>query len=259
MGFLTDMIERVRQGLDRRPLDERTLLLRTKAMPRAADFEAALRRPEMSLIAEIMRASPSTGTIAERDAGDQAVRYERGGASAVSVLTEPRFFDGSLLDLRSVRRKTRLPLLRKDFIIHPAQVIEARAEGADAVLLIAGALSTRELEDLREVAEELGMSALVEAHTEEDLEKAVASGSRMIGVGARDLESLEVDWAGAVRLAAKVPTDRVLVLDDGIDSRRQVVEAQEAGAAAVVVGEALMRSDQPEVTIRRLLGALKAL
>src|SRR2546428_4905134 len=128
------MVERVRKDLERRPLDEGTLLLRTKALPPPSDFGGALRRRGMSLIAEVVRASPWAGTIAERDPGEQAAQYERGGASAISVLTEPRFFDGSLVDLRSVRRRTRLPVLRRDFIVHPAQVIEARAEGADAVL-----------------------------------------------------------------------------------------------------------------------------
>jgi indole-3-glycerol phosphate synthase len=257
VGFLTEMVERVRKDLERRPLDEGTLLLRTKALPHAADFEGALRRPGMSLVAEMVRASPSAGAIAERDAAEQAARYELGGASAISVLTEPRFFDGSLVDLRSIRRRTTLPVLRRDFIVHPAQVIEARAEGADAVLLIAAALSALQLEDLRGTAGELGMGVLVEVHSEKDLELALASGANVIGVAARDPESLEIDAAAAFRLAREVPRDHVLVIEDGIDSRHHVVEAEEAGAHAVLVGEVLMRAQHPEVTIRRLLGMLR--
>lgn len=257
MGFLSEIVERVREELEQRPLNEGTLMLRTKASPPPLDFEGALRRPGISLVAEVMRASPSAGLIADRDPGEQAVHYERGGAAAVSVLTEPRFFDGSLLDLRSVRRKTTLPTLRKDFIIHPAQVIETRAEGADAVILIAAALSALELEELRNVAKELGMATVVEASSREDLDKAVASGANVIVLSGRDPQSLEVDTDRAMQLIREAPRDTVLVLEGGIESRRRVMEAEDAGADAVLVGEVLMRSDHPEVTIRRLLGALQ--
>jgi indole-3-glycerol phosphate synthase len=257
VGFLTEMIERVRKDLEQRPLDESMLMLRTRAARRPADFEAALRMAGMSLIAEIRRASPSGGPITDRDAGEQAARYEMGGASAVSVLTEPRHFDGSLVDLRSARRKTSLPVLRRDFIVHPSQVIEARAEGSDAILLIAAALSSLELEHLRGVAQELGMASLVETHDEGDLEKAMESGANIILVTARDPESLALDPSRALELGRTVPPDRLLVFEGDIDSRRQVVEAEEAGAHAVLVGDALMRSDRPEVTIRRLLGRLR--
>jgi indole-3-glycerol phosphate synthase len=257
VGFLTEMVEKVRKDLQERPLPEGTLLLRTRSLPAPLDFEAALRGPDLALIAEVKRASPSAGTIsAQADPGEQAARYERGGASAISVLTQPRFFDGSLADLRLARRHTSLPILRKDFIVHPAQVIEARAEGADAVLLIAPALTVTEIEELRTVAEELGMAAVVEAHSEEDLDKALEGGGRIVGINARDLETLEVDLGAALDLAGRVPGDRVAVVESGISSRRRVAEAEAAGAHAVLVGEALMRAEDPEAMISILLGRL---
>jgi indole-3-glycerol phosphate synthase len=254
VGFLTDLVEQLRRDLDRRPLPEGSLLLRSRAVPPPLDFEAALRGPGVSLIAEVKRASPSAGDIAEVEPDEQAARYERGGAAAVSVLTQPRHFAGSLADLRLVRRAVRVPILRKDFLLHPAQVLEARVEGADAVLLIAAALTVSELEDLRSLAEELGMAALVEAHGEEDLGRALESGARVVGVNARDLETLDVDVERARRLAATVPGDRVLVLESGIRSRDDVLRAGRAGAAAVLVGESLMRAPDPEAAVRDLVG-----
>ncbi|HEX9236944.1 MAG TPA: indole-3-glycerol phosphate synthase TrpC, partial [Actinomycetota bacterium] len=184
----------------RQPLPEGNLLLRTKVAPAPRDFEGALRAPGLSLIAEVKRASPSAGDIADVDAGERAAAYERAGATAVSVLTETRHFNGSLADLRSVRRRVSVPVLRKDFLVHPGQIIQSRAEGADAVLLIAAALSDSELLGLRETAEELGMSALVEVHRDGDLRRALDAGARIIGVNARDLETLEVDRDGALAL-----------------------------------------------------------
>jgi indole-3-glycerol phosphate synthase len=256
MGFLTDVVARVRRDLIERPLNEGTLLLRARALPPPRDLEGALRGPGMSLIAEVKRASPSAGAIADAAPASQATRYGAGGAAAISVLTESRHFDGSLVDLRAVRRSTALPILRKDFIVHPSQVIESRAEGADAILLIAATLTDSELHELRGMAEELGMTALVEAHGPEDLERAVESGASVVGVNARDMETLDVDFERALELAADVPGDRVIVVESGISSRRQVAQAERAGADAVLVGEALMRATNPEITIRRLLGTL---
>ncbi len=208
-------------------------------------------------MAEVKRSSPSAGEIAaDADPGEQAERYEAGGAAAVSVLTEPRHFGGSLLDLRLTRRRTSLPILRKDFVVHPAQVLESRAEGSDAVLLIAACLTLSELRDLRSVAEEVGMAALVEAHGEDDLERAVASDAPIVGVNARNLETLDVDLDRALRLAATVPSDRVLVVESGLSTRADVARAERAGAKAVLIGEALMRSADPARTLRRLRGTL---
>jgi len=254
VACLTEIVSQVRERLARRPLPEGSLLLRTRAMPPPLDFEAALRGPVLALIAEVKRSSPSAGEIGDVDPGEQAARYQAGGASAISVLTEPRHFGGSLADLRAVRRHTTLPVLRKDFIVHPGQVIEARAEAADAVLLIAAALSELELDELRTVAEELGMSAVVEAHTPADLGRALGAGARIVGVNARDLESLEVDLDAALALAGSVPPGRVVVAESGLRSREDVLRAERAGAHAVLVGEALMRSADPAAAVRELLG-----
>jgi indole-3-glycerol phosphate synthase len=202
----------------------------------------------------VKRSSPSAGRIAEADAGARARTYEAAGATAVSVLTEREHFDGALADLRAAHLAVRIPVLRKDFLVHPAQVIESRVEGADAVLLIAGALSEPELRALLAAAGDLGLGALVEAHTKEDLDRALAAGAEVVGVNARDLETLEVDPARALDLLARVPEDRVAVLESGISSRRHVEKALEAGARAILVGEALMRADDPGSVVRELRG-----
>jgi indole-3-glycerol phosphate synthase len=253
MGFLTDIVGRVRRDLDEHPLPEGTLLLRTQAAPPAVDLEEALRRPGMGLIAEVKRASPSAGEIAEADPGRQAARYQEGGARAISVLTEARHFGGSLADLRLVRAHSALPVLRKDFIVHPAQVLEARANGADAVLLIVAALTDTELAGLLATAADLGMGALVESHTEHEVDRAVATGAPVIGVNSRDLETLDVDAERGLGLLGRVPEDRVKVFESGVTSRDDVARAEDAGANAVLVGEALMRAPEPAARIRDLL------
>jgi indole-3-glycerol phosphate synthase len=253
MGFLTDVVGRVRRELDEHPLPEGTLLLRTQALPPALDLEEALRRPGMGLIAEVKRASPSAGEIAEADPGRQAANYEEGGARAISVLTEARYFGGSLADLRLVRGHSALPVLRKDFIVHPAQVLEARANGADAVLLIVAALTDAELAGLLATAADLGMSALVESHTGSEVDRAVGSGAPLIGVNSRDLETLDVDIERGLGLLGRVPADRVSVFESGVTSREDVARAEDAGANAVLVGEALMRAPEPAARIKELL------
>jgi len=253
MGFLTDIVGRVRRDLDEHPLPEGTLLLRTQAAPPAVDLEEALRRPGMGLIAEVKRASPSAGEIAEADPGRQAARYQEGGARAISVLTEARHFGGSLADLRLVRAHSALPVLRKDFIVHPAQVLEARANGADAVLLIVAALTDTELAGLLATAADLGMGALVESHTEHEVDRAAATGAPVIGVNSRDMETLDVDAERGLGLLGRVPEDRVKVFESGVTSRDDVARAEDAGANAVLVGEALMRAPEPAARIRDLL------
>lgn len=256
MGFLTDLVEDLRRRLEREPLDESGLLARAMHLPPARPFEEALRGgPPGVVIAEYKRSSPSAGAIARPDAATQARAYRDGGAAAISVLTEPTRFDGSMADVRAVRGAVELPVLRKDFLIHPAQVIESRAGAADAVLLIAAALSELELKGMLAAADDLGLGALVETHSEGDLEKALATHAPVIGVNARDLETLEVDVDRAVALLAEVPADRVAVLESGVATRRHVERAVEAGARGVLVGEALMRADDPAATIRTLRGA----
>jgi indole-3-glycerol phosphate synthase len=206
------------------------------------------------LIAEIKRASPSAGAIADdANASVTARGYEAGGAAAVSVLTEPRHFHGSLADLQAVRSTVAIPVLRKDFLVHPAQVIEARASGADAVLLIVAALTDAELRALLEAAEDLALTAVVETHSDEDLARALETDASVIGVNARDLESLEVDVDGARGRLGRVPEDRIAVFESGVRARADVDAALAAGASAILVGEALMRANDPARAVRKLL------
>ena len=254
MGFLTDLLDDLRRLLERDPLDEPGLLALAMHLPPPRPFEDALRSAPPALIAEYKRSSPSAGAISEPDVASQARAYEEGGAAAVSVLTEPTRFDGALADLRAVRLAVSLPVLRKDFLVHPAQVIQSRAAGADAVLLIAAALSELELKGMLAVAADLGLDALVETHSEEDLAKALATDAPVIGVNARDLETLEVDVERALAMLPDVPSDRVAVLESGVSTREDVERAIDAGAGAVLVGETLMRSPDPGLTIRSLRG-----
>ena len=255
MGFLTDLVGDLRRRLDRDPLDESQLLAIAMHLPPPRPFEGSLRRTPPALIAEYKRSSPSAGAIAEPDLAGQARAYEEGGAAAVSVLTEPTRFDGALADVRAVRLAVDLPVLRKDFLVHPAQVIESRAAGADAVLLIAAALSELELKAMLAIANDLGLDALVETHSADDLAKALATDAPVVGVNARDLETLEVDVERALAMLPDVPSDRVAVLESGVSTREDVERAIEAGARGVLVGEALMRSPDPAATIRSLRGA----
>jgi indole-3-glycerol phosphate synthase len=254
VGFLSDLVSELRRELDARPSAEAGLHDQAQGMPRPRDFEAALAGPGTALIAEVKRESPSAGHIAETDPAERASEYERAGASAISVLTEPRHFGGSLDDLRAARASTSLPLLRKDFLVRPGQVVEARDAGADAVLLITAALSDDELTTMLQVTKELQLSALVEAHTASDLDRALASGAQVIGVNARDLESLDVDEDRALELLARIPGDRTAVFESGVSSREQVRRAEAAGAAAVLVGETLMRAASASDAISELLG-----
>jgi indole-3-glycerol phosphate synthase len=254
MGFLTDLLDDLRRRLERDPLDEPGLLALAMHLPPPRPFEDALRSAPPALIAEYKRSSPSAGAISEPDVASQARAYEEGGAAAISVLTEPTRFDGALADLRAVRLAVSLPVLRKDFLVHPAQVIQSRAAGGDAVLLIAAALSELELKGMLAVAADLGLDALVETHSEEDLAKALATDVPVIGVNARDLETLEVDVERALAMLPDVPSDRVAVLESGVSTREDVERAIDAGAGAVLVGETLMRSPDPGLTIRSLRG-----
>lgn len=256
MGFLTDITDETRRRLERSPLDEAGLMALAFGLPPARPFEAALRTGGTpTVIAEIKRSSPSAGRIADADPAARARAYEASGAAAVSVLTEPLHFDGSLADLRSVHLAVGIPVLRKDFLVHPSQVIESRVEGADAVLVIAAAVSASELKALVATAADLGLGAMVETHSDADLEKALAADANVIGVNARDLQTLEVDPARALALLERVPRDRIAVLESGIASRADVERAAEAGASAVLVGEALMRAADPGTKLLELRGA----
>jgi indole-3-glycerol phosphate synthase len=219
------------------------------------DFLSALSRPGLSLIAEIKRASPSVGDIAPgaRPAA-LAGAYESGGASAVSVLTEPDHFRGSLDDLRDARSACRLPVLRKDFMCDTLHVWEARAAGADAILLIVAALTQTELVSLSDLATDLGMSALVEVHSSPEIERAVVAGARIIGINTRDLATLEVDPEVVAKLRPLVPDGVLTVGESGVKTRSDVEALEAAGVDAVLVGETVMRAPDPAAKIRELLG-----
>jgi indole-3-glycerol phosphate synthase len=256
MGFLTELTRDVRARQADQPLDENALAELLAEAPPVRDFVGALTADPPAIIAEVKRASPSAGTMAaDVDPGVQAAAYALGGAAVISVLTEQRHFGGSLDDLAAVRAAVVLPVLRKDFLVTPVQVREARALGADSVLLITACLNDAELPEMVSASRALGMEPLVETHTETDLERALATRARVIGVNARDLETLEVDVERALLQLERVPTDRIAVLESGVSTFPQVERAAAAGASAILVGEALMRTKDPAALIRELRGA----
>jgi indole-3-glycerol phosphate synthase len=255
MGTLTELVDGVRRRLEREPPDDARLMVLAMDRPPTRGFERALREAEgPAIIAEFKRRSPSAGEIADVAVTERARDYQAGGASAISVLTEPTRFGGALADLQAARLACALPVLRKDFIVHPSQVIESRATGADAILLIAAALTELELKALLAAAADLGLDALVETHSEEDLDKALSTDATVVGVNARDLETLEVDVDRALALLARFPQDRIAVLESGVSSRDQVTRAVDAGARGVLIGEALMRAPDPVAMLRELRG-----
>jgi len=254
---LTDIVAGVRLDLARREAETTVADLRaalTDVEP-PRDPMPALRGAGSSVIAEVKRRSPSKGDLAViPDPAELARQYAAGGAAAISVLTEERRFGGSLDDLRAVRAAVQLPLLRKDFIVEPYQVLEARAAGADLVLLIVAALDDDTLRRLHDLARELGMTVLVEVHDEAETQRAVDLGAELVGVNARNLKTLQIDQDVFGRLAPLVPGDRVKVAESGIfgpiDVRRYVAE----GADAVLVGEALVKDGDPEGAVRAMTG-----
>ncbi len=224
--------------------------------PLPRDFLAALRSTQNkpAIIAEIKRASPSRGVLyADLDALTQARRYMEGGAVALSVLTEPRFFQGNLADLLAVAGTVPLPVLRKDFILDPYQIYEARAAGADAVLLIASYLEEPLLRDLMALANTLGMVALVEVHTLEDLERAWRAGSpRLIGINNRDLHDFSVDLKVTLTLRPYIPPEIQVVAESGIHTSQDLRRLRAVGITAFLVGEALVRAEDPIALLRDL-------
>ena len=219
------------------------------------DFIAALRRDTVALIAEVKKASPSKGVFVEDfDPVALAQTYEANGAAAISVLTDQPFFQGSLDYLRAIRQAVGLPLLRKDFIIDPYQVAEARAAGADAVLLIVAALTDDQLAHLHAEVTEFGMAALVEVHDEAELARAVVVGATLIGVNNRDLRTFDVDLNTTGRIAASVPDNVTLVAESGIKNVADVAQMGLLGAHAVLVGESLVTAEDTAAKVRELAG-----
>jgi indole-3-glycerol phosphate synthase len=247
MGILEKIVETKVAEVARLLPDAVELRAAAEASSPPRDFEGALRRPgEVALIAEIKRRSPSAGWIREElSVAEVASAYAGAGAAALSVLTDAEYFGGSLDNLREARAAVSLPLLRKDFIIDPVQLWEARAAGADAVLLIVRILEDPLLADLGALARELGLGVLVEAHTAAEVERAVGAGATVVGINSRDLDTFHTDLNVALSLASLVPADRVVVAESGIRTSADVDRVGGVGAHAILVGESLMR--QPEV------------
>jgi indole-3-glycerol phosphate synthase len=256
---LDEIIDGVREDLAFRQahhsLDE--LRSRVKRVAPARDVFGALSAGEgVKVIAEVKRSSPSKGALAEiADPAGLAADYAAGGASVISVLTEQRRFGGSLADLAAVRAVVDIPLLCKDFMVSAYQLWEARAYGADAILLIVAAMDQSTLVGLRERAESLGMTALVEVHDEAETERAVAAGARVIGVNARNLKTLGVDRGTFARLAPRIPEGIVKVAESGIRGPQDVVDYAHAGARAVLVGETLVTGGSPREAVAGLVAA----
>jgi len=207
------------------------------------DFAGALRAAPPAVIAEVKKASPSRGLLSnDFQPARTARQYEHGGAAAISVLTDEEFFQGSLADLEVVRVACHLPVLRKDFTIDPLHIVEAAAHGADAILLIAAILDSVQMRTLRELAESLGLAALVEVHTAEELQAAIDSGARIIGVNNRDLRTFEVNLETSIALAAAIPATAVKVSESGIFTREHIESLRAVGYQAFLVGESLMKN-----------------
>jgi indole-3-glycerol phosphate synthase len=225
------------------------------ARPRGDRFtEAISRGGRLNVIAECKRRSPSRGVLRrEYDAATIAGAYEAAGAAAISVLTEPAFFDGSLADLRAVRSRVAVPVLRKDFIVDDYQVFEAAAGGADAVLLIVAALDTGSLQRLASLAESLGLASLVEAHGADEVRAAIEAGARIIGINNRDLRTLAVDPAASVSLASVIPDEVVAVAECGLRSGADLCRLRDVGYDAFLVGERLVGAEAPGDALAALL------
>ncbi|MEO6210245.1 MAG: indole-3-glycerol phosphate synthase TrpC [Gemmatimonadaceae bacterium] len=237
-------------ALDRQLVVEASLIA-----PAAPSFLDALTRDDVAIIAEIKRRSPSKGSIRDSIAAeDQAAAFEEGGAAAISVLTEPDYFAGSLADLVMARSRTTIPLLRKDFHLDSIQLYEARAAGASAILLIARALAPAKLGELMSMADEIGLDPLVEVRTDAELMLALELGARVVGINSRDLETLEVDPAVPERLLPLIPNGVIAVAESGIETIDDVTERARWGADAVLVGSVFSRSESPQSAVRGFTG-----
>lgn len=256
--FLATVIAatRTRVATAQRQQPEKDLRAIAERMPAVRSLRAALSAPGRRFIAEIKRASPSRGPIcADLDAAILARAYEAGGAAAISVLTEPDHFKGSLADLRAARAVASIPILRKDFLVDPWQAWEARAAGADAALLIVAALPGDALRTMAAALAEAGLEALVEVHDETELARALDAGAPVIGVNARNLRTLEVDLGAVERLGARIPHGVVGVAESGVKGPEELARLSAAGFRAFLVGETLVRAKDPARLIAEWLGA----
>jgi indole-3-glycerol phosphate synthase len=258
VGIIEQLIEGAREGVEARKRELPQADLEAQLSGRGEDrpFQEALTRPGLSLIAEFKRRSPSIGDIAPgADIASQVSAYERGGAAALSVLTDRPHFGGTLEDLRAARTAASLPIIRKDFIVDPYQLYEAAVNGADAVLLIVRALDDRELRSLYEEARALDLDCLVEVHNADELERALEIDAEVIGINNRDLDEQRVDIQTTFELMPDVPAGKTVVAESGISGREELFELDRVGVDAVLIGGALMTAPDPELKTRELTGA----
>ena len=262
VSILSEIIDRKREivaGLRSsrasRDLQKRASLTRANATPHALVRALESKSGGVKIIAEFKRQSPSAGVIrSDLSVTDVATRYERGGACAISVLTDEHYFGGSILDLAAIRPITGLPLLRKDFIIDEIQIYEAAAVGADAILLIAAALDNGALAKLRAIAEdEFDLDAVVEVHTAKELQRAITAGARVIGVNNRDLRTFQTSLATSERLIAQAPQDRIMISESGLQNSKSLLDLRTLGFRGFLIGEALMRARDPEAALRNFI------
>jgi len=256
---MDQLIAGAREGVEARRAELSQADLEARLSGRREDrpFNEALTRPGLSLIAEFKRRSPSAGALAPEaiDLGAQVAAYERGGAAALSVLTDERHFGGSLADLRAARAACDLPIIRKDFIVDPYQLYEAAVNGADAVLLIVAALGDGDLRALYQEARSIDLDVLVEAHDGEELERALEAGAEVIGINNRNLDDMSVDIGTTYELMPDVPAGKTVVAESGISGREELAELDRVGVDAVLIGGALMTSPDPEAKVRELTGS----
>ncbi len=256
--MIEQLIDGARRGVDARRRDLPQADLESRLSGRGEDrpFNEALVRPGLSLIAEFKRRSPSAGEIsATATVAGQVGAYERGGAAALSVLTDEPHFGGSLEDLRAARAACGLPIIRKDFIVDPYQLYEAAVNGADAVLLIVRALDDRDLRSLYDEARAIDLDCLVEVHDAEELERALEADAEVLGINNRNLDQGTVDLATTFELMPDVPAGKTVVAESGISGRAELAELERVGVDAVLIGGALMAAADPEAKTRELTGA----
>ena len=256
MNVLDQIIEGVQEDLAERKkqvgLNE--LMVKISEVNPAIDVLPSLQSSKLSVIAEVKRSSPSKGALAKiSDPAELALRYQAGGATAVSVLTEGRKFGGSLADLDAVRSAINIPILRKDFMVDDYQIFESRAHGADIVLLIVAALSDLQLSEFYAIAKSLGMQVLVETHTLGEVERALSLDPEIIGVNARDLTTLKIDLEAFDKLAKAIPAGKIKVAESGISSVAEVISYRNSGAEAILVGEALVKDGDPAQMIQNFI------
>ena len=255
MSVLDSIIEGVREDLAKRRKSLGQLHDEMSQAPAPLDAHPVLKGDVMKVIAEVKRSSPSKGSLsAITDPAALAEQYQIAGASVISVLTEERRFKGSLADLTAVRSRVSIPILRKDFMVDEYQFFEARAHGADVVLLIVAALAKSQLRDFYDLASDLGMAVLIEVHTADELERAMEISPRIIGVNSRNLKTLEVNPSAFAELIPRIPNEVIRVAESGISRRADVEFAQSHGADAILVGEALVTSADANLAMRSLLG-----